>query len=426
MKKSVQAGVAVGLVVGAVVVVGLWGRGGDSDMAGAAGDGGHDHAAMLAGLEEAQAVSLSTELLDRTGITYARVERRTLVRGVKALGRIVYDETRLADVSPKLDGWAEELYVDFTGAPVERGEPLLELYSPLLVAAQEELILAVELAESATPGTRHSLAPSGLLESARRRLAYWDVPDEVIRDVEESREVRRTVPLLAPASGVVVEKSVVEGGRVSAGGRLYRIADLSRVWIEADVFERDLSLVSLGEHAIIGLEAYPGEVFEGLVTYVYPTLNENTRTGTVRVELPNPQGRIRPGMFATLEFSVPTDGPVLLVPRGAVLATGERSLVYVRQPDGSLIPREVVTGLAAGQEVEILAGLMEGDVVVSSASFLIDAESNLGSAAMNPGVGGGMGGMEGGDPPEPDGSPEPPDTAGADPVDHSAHSDPQG
>lgn len=429
MSKPLQIGLALGLVIASLATVYLMRSDGTpEEQAGAAAMEGHDHAAMLAGLEEAQPVALSQELLGRTGITYARVERRALTRNVTALGRIVYDETRLVDVSPKLEGWVERLYVEFTGAPVRAGQPLFDLYAPVLVAAQEELILAADLAARTDPAGERGGSAQRLLESARRRLAYWDVPVEVIDELERTREVRRTVPIPSPASGVVVEKDVVEGGRVTPGSRLYRIADLSWIWIEVDIFERDLSLVSEGQHAMISLEAYPGETFHGEVTYVYPTLDQATRTGMVRVELPNPGLRLRPGMFASLRFPVPTDGPVLMVPRSAVLETGERALVYVRAADGTLVPHVVVTGLAAGRDIEILDGLAEGEVVVSSASFLIDAESNLGSAAMNSG---GVGGMES-DPSTDhsghlmDGGPA--DTGGAmdsSGMDHSQHQGPQ-
>jgi RND family efflux transporter MFP subunit len=178
---------------------------------------------------------------------------------------------------------------------------------------------------------------------------------------------------------VVLEKNVVEGGRVTPSTRLFRIADLSWIWIEADVFERDLSLVRIGAHATVSLQAYPGESFHGMVTYVYPTVDEATRTGTVRIELSNPELMLKPGMYASISLDAPGAVGALVVPRGALLLTGERTLVYVRRWDGTLEPREVVAGFAAGQEVEILSGLDEGEVVVSSASFLVDAESNLGS-----------------------------------------------
>jgi Cu(I)/Ag(I) efflux system membrane fusion protein len=417
-----QIWIAGALVGAAVLVVVLLSRSDTGAADEAAMDmEGHDHAAMMAGLDEAQPVSLPPELIDRTGVTFAVASRRELTRRVVALGRVEYDETRLADVSPKLEGWAERLVVDFTGAPVEEGETLFEWYSPVVVAAQEELLLAASLVEAAEPGTDRHASAVRLLDSARRRLSYWDIPIDVVEHIEHMRHVMRTVPLRSPATGIVVEKAVVDGGRFMPGETVYRIADLSRIWVEADVFERDLSLVGLGQHAMITLEAYPGEMFHGEVTYVYPTLDPETRTGTVRVELDNPGLRLRPGMFASLDFPVPTAGPVLLVPRGAVLATGERTLVFVQSADGTLTPREVVTGLAAGQDVEILSGLSAGERVVSSASFLIDAESNLGSAAMLSGTGEGGADMEGMDHSQHQMAPAASPDTGMEGMDHSGH-----
>ncbi len=196
----------------------------------------------------------------------------------------------------------------------------------------------------------------------------------------------------APANGIVVEKNAFEGTRIAPGMNVYRIADLSRVWVEGDVFEKDLSLVELGRAAAVRLEAYPGETFRGSVTYVYPTVSLEARTGRIRVELDNPDLRLRPGMYAEIELNVPAAKPALVVPRTAVFGTGERAVVFVRGADGMLSPREVTPGLPVGREIEILAGLQPGEVVVSSASFLVDAEANLGSAMQA------MSGMETGAP----------------------------
>ena len=201
-----------------------------------------------------------------------------------------------------------------------------------------------------------------------------------IRAIEESGEGQRTVTLRSPADGVVVEKSVVAGDRVEPATTLYRVADLSHVWIEADIYEKDLGLVQEGLEAVINLEAYPGEAFIGTITYVYPTVSMEARTGSIRVELDNPGTRLKPGMYANLRIVAAPRPPRVIVPRGAVLATGTRSLVFVVEEGGTLAPRAVSVGLAAGDEVEILRGLAGGEYVVSSASFLVDAEANLGAA----------------------------------------------
>ncbi len=203
---------------------------------------GHNHAAMTAGGDEQKPVRLDAEGARRIGVTYATVERKQLPLFVEAVGTVAYDETRLATVNPKVAGWVEKLYVDFTGAPVKAGQPLMDVYSPALVSAQEELVLAARLVGQAGEG-RASENALELLRSARRRLAYWDIPEEEIRRIEESGEPTKTLTLRAPASGIVVEKNVVEGDRIMPGMTVYRIADLSHVWIEADVFEKDLGHV---------------------------------------------------------------------------------------------------------------------------------------------------------------------------------------
>lgn len=347
------------------------------------GAGGHNHAAMTAASgDELRPVRLDTDGARRIGVTYATVMRKPFTRRVSTVGNVTWDETRLANVNPKIEGWIERLYVDFTGAPVRRGQPLLAIYSPMLVSAQEELILARRLADEAAAagGERATTNARDLLESARRRLRYWDIPEATIRRVEETGTPQKTVVLEAPAGGVVVEKMAVEGARIMPGMDVYRIADLSRVWVEGEVFEKDLSLVRLGQGANVTFEAYPGEVFTGTVTYVYPTVSVEARTGRIRIELPNPGLRLKPGMYAKIALEVGQDGrSALMIPRSAVHVTGERSLVFVRS-EGLLQPREVTTGLIAGDEVEVLAGLVEGDIVVTSANFLIDAEANMGSA----------------------------------------------
>jgi len=375
-------------------------RGGEGAAQG--GMEGHNHAAMGAGGGDAKPVMLDAEGARRIGVTYATVERRDLPSFVETVGTVAYDETRLATVNPKIAGWVEKLYVDFTGAPVQAGQPLMDVYSPALVSAQEELILAARLVAEAG-GERAGENAGQLLESARRRLAYWDIPDDEIRRIEESGKPSKTLTLRAPASGIVVEKNVVEGDRIMPGMTVYRIADLSRVWIEGDVFEKDLGLVKEGQGALVTFEAYPGKVFRGRVTYAYPTVSVQARTGRIRLELANPGLELRPGMFAQVRLESEARGATLVVPRSAVIDTGKRVLVFVLGADGMLMPREVRMGRTEGTYQELLDGVMEGERVVSSAAFLVDAESNLGQMAMP--------GMD-------MGSPETPSMEG---MDHSGH-----
>lgn len=339
---------------------------------------GHDHAAMASGGGVMQPVVLDAEGSRRIGVTFATVERRELTSVLRTVGAVGYDETRLTTVSPKIDGWVEKLLVDFTGAPVLEDEPLMEVYSPALVSAQEELILAVRLARGATADRARANAGE-LLASSRRRLSYWDIPEDEIRRIEESLEPTKTLTLRSPASGIVVEKNVVEGDRIMPGMTVYRIADLSRVWVEAEVFEKDLALVDEGQSAIVSFEAYPGRSFEGRVAYVHPTVSVQSRTARVRLELSNRDLALKPGMYAQILLESLVSPATLVVPRSSVIQTGERALVFVERSDGALVPREVVPGRTSGRFMEILEGLSMGEQVVSSAAFLVDAESNLGT-----------------------------------------------
>jgi Cu(I)/Ag(I) efflux system membrane fusion protein len=364
--------VIVGAAAGAVV---FWP--GSGEEAGAAGGmEGHDHSAMVAASESAP-VRMGPEEARRIGVTFARARVRPLELSIETVGTVTYDETRLSVVNPRIEGWVEELFVDFTGAPVEEGEPLMAVYSPDLVSAQEELALASRLAREA--GSERSVANARrLLDSARRRLAYWNVDPEQTRTVEETGTVQRTLVLRAPAGGVVVEKNVVEGDRIAPGTNLFRIADLDRVWIEADVFEKDLGLVREGQEATAAFEAYPGQEFPARVTYVYPTVSMESRTGRVRLELSNTRRLLKPGMYARITLDAPPTDSTVVIPRSAVLSTGTRSLVFIRSEDGLLTPRKVSRGRTQGESVQILQGLRGGEEVVSSAVFLVDAESSLG------------------------------------------------
>jgi Cu(I)/Ag(I) efflux system membrane fusion protein len=340
---------------------------------------GHNHAAVPAA-DSAVPVALSPEMQQRIGITFSRVERGRLDRVVRTVAQVTYDETRVTQVVPRVDGYVERLFVNYTGQRVARGERLFAIYSPMLVTAQQELLLAQRLTEQVAGGTPDAVQGAAeLLESARRRLLYWEVPADVIEEVLRSGNITRTITLRSPVTGVVVEKPVLAGQRIMAGEVAYRIADLRQVWIEGEVFEPDLPATRVGQVVSAEFPALPGEVRKGRIGYVYPTLNPETRTARVRVELPNPGLQLKPGMYATFRFAASMPA-VLSVPRSAILATGKRSLVFVRDPTGSLQPREVTTGQATDDRIEILSGLSEGETVVASATFLVDAESNLGTA----------------------------------------------
>lgn len=355
-----------------------------------------------------QAVQITAEQERALGVVYVTVQRENLTRTIRTVGTVQAAEPNVVDVTPKIGGFVERLFVDFTGDTVRSNQPLLTLYSPELVATQEELLTAKRLVETLDPASGESYRNAvAMLNAARRRLSYWDISDPQVQRIEETGLATKTLTLVAPVNGIVMEKRVVEGQRVAPGERLYRIADLSEVWIEGEVFERDLQYVREGTLAHIEVAAYPGEHRMGSVSFVYPTVDVQSRTNRMRVLVPNRDLQLKPGMFATVYFDAPVGSDVLTVPFGAVIVTGERNLVFVHAADGSLVPREVQLGARAADRVQILSGLREGESIVAAANFLIDAESRLA------GTGGAMPGMQHAEhgmtvPP----SPAPPDTAG--------------
>ena len=328
---------------------------------------------------------ISTEKIQKLGVRTELAAKRSLAHSVRASGRIEVDERRLVTVAPKFEGWIEELLVNATGQTVHRGQALAEVYSPELVSAQREFALAAagrEALKQAGPEAQASMRQ--LADSSLLRLRNWDISDEQIARLREGGAVRRTLTLRAPAAGIILEKKAVAGMRFMPGEMLYQIADLSSVWVIADIFEQDLARVRVGQKALVSINAYPDKVFEGRVSYVYPSLRAETRSVPVRVELANPGGLLKPAMFATLELSAPTSAKVLAVPVGAVIDSGLRRIVLVQQGGdgqaGRFQPREVKLGTRAGDYVEVREGIEEGDAVVVAANFLIDAESNLQAA----------------------------------------------
>jgi len=344
------------------------------------------------GLVLRQAVHLTADQERALGVVYTTVTRESLTRTIRTVGHIDPPEPRVADVTPKVDGFIEELYVASTGEAVRQGQPLLGLYSPKLVAAQEELLTAKRVVAAIDPSATEALRQANeMLAAARRRLAYWDITAEQIEAVEQTGRVSKTLTLVSPIDGIVLHKDVVQGQRVTAGARLYRLADLREVWVEGELFEQDLQFVRIGSQAHIEVAAYPGRHIMGAVSFVHPTVDEPARTNRVRVTVANRDLRLKPGMFATVYFDATIGNAVLTVPSDAVLVTGERNLVFVRMPDGTLEPHEIVLGSRGGDRIQVLSGLVEGQTIVASANFLVDAESRLG------GTGGSMPGMQHGD-----------------------------
>jgi len=320
------------------------------------------------------AVKVSPARLQTLGVKTATASLQVLDAGVRAVGRIEVNERLIHDVSPRFEGWIEQLHVNASGDPVKRGQALFSVYSPELVSAQKELSIAESL-KLDTPGADPSArdAARRLAEGARERLANWQVraPDG---------KVASRVTFTSPATGIVLEKKAVEGMRFTPGMAIYRIADLSKVWVIADVYEKDLARVRVGEAATIGIEAFPDRTFAAKVSYLYPTVNAATRTTPVRLELDNRDGLLRPGMFAHVEVAAAGSRPRLVVPTSAVIDTGERQVVLRVVGESKFQPQPVKIGLRGKDAIEILDGLEDGAEVVVAANFLIDAESNLKAA----------------------------------------------
>lgn len=327
-------------------------------------------------------VKISTAKIQKLGVRTEAAAMRELIRTVRAVATVQADERRLYTVAPKFEGWIERLHVNTTGQAVKKGEPLMEVYSPELITAQHEYLIArrgVERVEGGGPEVREAM--ERLAESALQRLRNWDISETDLQALRQKGEFTHSVTFRSAVNGVVLDKPAIQGERFMAGEMLYRIADLSTVWMLADVFEQDLVLVREGQPATVRIEAYPETVFNGRVTFIYPTVNPETRTAKVRIELPNNQGLLKPAMYGRVELaSTHGKDKVLAVPESAVLHTGTRQLVLVDLGEGRFEPREVKLGAHGDDYDEVLEGLVAGEIVVVKANFLIDAESNLKSA----------------------------------------------
>lgn len=351
----------------------------------AAGDMGATSGMQMSG---GNAIRISARQAALAGVTFAVATEAPMERTVRAVSVVVPNERTLGIVNARVAGWVEKLYANETGMYVSIGDPLFELYSPELVTAQEELLLAKQLA--ATTGG------NSLVAAARRRLELWDIPQDVIGEIETSGEVRRSLTIRSPYTGHVLQKDVIEGQMVNVGEQLFMIADLSTVWIEPAIFEQDISLIREGQSAVLTFDAQPGREFHGRVTFIYPTLDMATRTLKVRIEVANPDGVIRPMSYGSVTIRVQGSGGVT-VPLTAVLPTGEGDIAFVLR-GGSVTPTEVVVGSRGDSTIVVIDGVAPGDTVVASATFLFDSESSLAAARqgmmLNMGMGLDMGGME--------------------------------
>jgi membrane fusion protein, copper/silver efflux system len=323
-------------------------------------------------------VQISPDRQQLIGVKIGAVEMKSLQKVIRTVGRVDYDEKRIVTVSPKVGGWIEDLYVDFTGRFVKQGDPLLTIYSPELVSTQEEYLLALRAKKSLGKSPFPEVAGSGdsLAESAKRRLRLWDITDDQIKTLEESGQAKKTLTLHSPFSGFVLEKSAYKGMNVMPGVALYKLADLSVVWLYADIYEYELPFIRLGQQASIQLSYIPGETFTGKAIYIYPSLNPETRTAKVRFEIPNSHERLKPEMYANVEIKVHL-GQRLAVPEGAIIDTGVRQMAIIDKGNGYFEPREVKVGSKVDNYYEVIKGLKVGERVVTSANFLIDSESKL-------------------------------------------------
>ncbi len=368
-------------------------------------EGGEDNQAAATGSGQ---VKISVEKVQKLGVKTEQAALRVLDKTVRAAGRVEANERHIYNIAPKFEGWIEKLYVNTTGEPVKKGQALFDAYSPDLVSAQREYAIAAQGvaslkdADEATRRNMQQLADASLL-----RLKNWDISAQQLQELSQSATTKRNLTFNSPVNGIVLEKKALQGMRFMPGEMLYQIADLSSVWVVADVFEQDIALVKTGAKARVKINAYPDKQFDAAITYVYPTLNPATRTVAVRLEISNPQGLLKPAMFAQVEVRVSGKGKVLTVPTSAVIDSGTRQIVLVQLAEGRFEPREVSLGSRSDTYVEVLNGVAAGEQVVVAANFLIDAESNLKAAL------GGLGHAHGGATSTKDAAPPAAEQAGA-------------
>jgi multidrug efflux pump subunit AcrA (membrane-fusion protein) len=320
------------------------------------------------------------------GVETSVVRREKLFRTIRAVGQLTADETKLAHVHLKVSGWIDEVYVDYVGKLVKKGEPLFTLYSPDLVSTEQEYLIARKgkqyLGNSTFPDA--SQGADSLLQSARERLRLWDISDEQIKKLDETGEVTRTLTFYSPIDGFVLDRKAFPQTNATPDMELYTMADLSTIWATAEIYEFEVPYVSVGQQAQMQLSYFPGKTYSGRVTYVYPTVDPQTRTVKVRLEFPNPNFELKPQMYSDVMLNIDY-GTQVVVPQAAVLDSGERQTVFVALGDGYFAPREINTGAKVDEKVIVLAGLKAGETIVTSGNFLIDSESRLSSA---------MGGMK--------------------------------
>ena len=318
--------------------------------------------------------------IQNIGVQTADVQERPLTRSIRTVGHLDYNEEMYSRINVKYPGWIEKLYVNETGQPVAEGDPMLDIYSPELVAAQEEYLLAFQNVKNLENSTFETITKGAesLLDASRRRLLYWDVTEAQIQELEERGAIARTLTIYAPSKGIVVERMAELGMRVTAGMDMYRMADLSSIWAFAHVYDGDAPWLSPGLTAEMDLPYNPGKVYRGTIDYIYPYLDRASRDIKIRLVFPNRDLKLKPQMYANIRLSARSERPVLVIPGSAVIHSGERNVVFVALDGGKFEPREVTLGMEGrGGYVEAMSGVSAGERVVTSAQFLIDSESRL-------------------------------------------------
>ncbi len=341
--------------------------------------------------EQGLAVTIDPAVVQNMNVRTARVERRDLSQPIRTVGYLDFDQERMVTVTTKYSGWVEKVYVNYVGEAVKKGQPLFEVYSPELVQTQQELLSALDFARDMgqAPADSRSRARS-LVEAARVRLGYWDISPEQIMELEQTREVFRTLTVAAPASGLVMNRMAgLEGMAIRPGMEIFHVADLSSLLLSVEIFENQVAWVREGTRAEVTLPYFPGKIFRGKVRFLEPEFSEKTRTMRVKIEVPNAGGELRKGMFATVVFTPRAVADAIVVPSQAVLRTGQRNVVVVALGEGRFVPRDVVLGHEAEGFSEVLEGVAEGEVLVTSAQFLLDSESKLREAIQKMIAGGG-------------------------------------
>ena len=339
--------------------------------------------------QEVPQVEITPEQQKLIGVKTVKVALRPLQKVIRTVGRIEADEGRQVTVNTKVEGWIEKLYVETTGSHVQKGEPLAEIYSPELVATQQEFLIAlkwtkdladpkVQNAQDASPELNQMLAKDAeaMLAASKQRLLLWDISAEQIKNIEESGKTIRTLTLYSPASGFITQKMAVSGMKVMPGEKLYDIADLSNLWVIADIYEAELALIKVGDKASITLAYLPGKEISSQIDYIYPSISPETRTVKVRLKLVNSESKLKPQMFTNVEIKINL-GRKLMIPESAVIDTGKGMVAYVDLGNGAFEPREIKAGLRTDGYVEVLRGLTEGEKIVSAANFLVDSEAQL-------------------------------------------------